>query len=123
MPVSWTISQGFVYVVSDEHWTLEEWMTSVDALLADPRYEPGMGLLHDRRRTARTPFSQEVRAAVDFIRARADALGKARWGLVVEGLAGYGMGRMAEALIDGSSIELRVFRDLAVAEAWVRGRG
>jgi hypothetical protein len=63
-----------------------------------------------------------VRAAVAFIQAHANAIGRARWGLVVSDPASYGMGRMAEALSEGTSIELRVWRDLAEAEAWVRGR-
>jgi len=40
---------------------------------------------------------------------------------VVEGPAGYGMGRMAEILTDETPVDLRVFRDVAAAEAWARG--
>jgi hypothetical protein len=122
MPVSWTISEGLAYFTSYEHGTLEEWMRSVDALLADPDYTPGMGVLHDRRRIANSPSSQEVSAAVAFIEARASAVGNARWALVASSTAGYGMDRMAQMLLQGTSVTLRVFHELGEAEDWVRRR-
>jgi hypothetical protein len=42
LPVSWRVSERFVYLTSDEHGTLEEWMNSIDGLLADPRCQPGL---------------------------------------------------------------------------------
>ena len=44
-----------------------------------------------------------------------------RWATVVAGPANYGMGRMAEALVDHErSVTFRIFSDMTEAEAWLR---
>jgi hypothetical protein len=120
MPVSWRFVDGIVFLESDESWTLDEWRGAVDAFLADPAWVPGMGLIHDRRRMTRSPNTQEVRDAVGFVGLRQHALGRARWALVVGSPAGYGMARVGEALLDGTTITLRTFYDMSSAETWVR---
>lgn len=120
MPVSWRIETELVWLESSAQATLDEWREALEAVLADPRYRPGMGLVHDRRKLAWVPTTEQVTAATNHIAGRSMAIGKARWGLVVAGAAGFGMGRMAEILLERTSVTLGVFRDLDEAEAWVR---
>jgi hypothetical protein len=121
MPVSWRIEEGVAFLESDEMSTVEDWKIAIEALVADPAWVPGTGLVHDRRRLRRTPDPREVRAAVDYVGAKQAVLGRARWAIVVSSPAGYGMARVGEALLDASHIMLRTFYDLDSAEAWVRG--
>jgi len=117
MPISWRIADGLVWLESDGNVPFEEWRAAVEAALAHPDYRPGMGVVHDWRSLKWAPSTNEIGA-----RARYGAtLGPIRWALVVPNDVGYGMGRMAEILTDEPPIQLRTFRDIKDAEAWVRG--
>lgn len=116
MPISWRISDGLVRLESHGDVAFDEWKAAVDAALAHPDHRPGMGVLHDWRGMRTSPSTAEIEA-----RARYGAgLGPIRWALVVPSDVGYGMGRMAEILTERPPIELRTFRDLGEAEAWLR---
>ena len=92
----------------------------MESILADPRYKPGMGVLHDWRRRTRVLDAAEIEARSSHL--AGSRFPPMRWALLVERAVDFGMGRMAEALLDASDIELRVFQDPAEAEAWVRER-
>ena len=87
-----------------------------------------MGLLHDARRMERVPAAEETRVRVWFLLAQTRVHNVARWATVVTGPATYGMGRMAEALVNQlvdheRTVEFRVFTDMIEADAWLRGGG
>jgi hypothetical protein len=112
-----------VYLESDEQATLDEWRAAVKEALGSPDYRPGMSVLHDTRRAKRVAFPEEARVRVWFLMAQTRRHNVARWATVVEGLANYGMGRMAEALVDHErSVSFRIFTDMFEAEVWVRER-
>jgi hypothetical protein len=117
MPVSWRISEGVVFVESDEQATLAEWKAAIEASLAHSEYRPGMGVLHDQRRLTDAPSIDEGKARVAFVIAR----GIRRWAVLAGSEASYGMGRMGAGISGGTSTEIRAFRDPADAEAWARG--
>jgi hypothetical protein len=119
MPISWRVCEGFVRLESDGEVAFTEWRAAVDAALAHPDYRPGMGILHDWRRLRGAPSPEEIWRRADH----GAQLGPIRWALVAPTTVAYGMGRMAEFLTEELAIELRVFRDIAEAEAWVRGEG
>ncbi len=120
MPATVTILDSFVRIETDDEAGFAEWRAALESILADPRYERGMGVLHDWRRHTRAPAAAEIEARSRYL--TGSRFGPIRWALLVERAVDYGMGRMAEALLDGSGIELRVFQDPAEAEAWVRER-
>ena len=122
LPISWRIFEGIVYLESDEATTFEEWRDAVGAAISDPAFRPGMGIIHDWRKHATALSSAEVTRRSAYLAQNAARFGRTRWALLVDNSAGYGMGRMKEALT-GSGTELRVFRDPVDAEAWARGQG
>jgi hypothetical protein len=119
MPISWRICEGFVRLESEGLVPFEEWRAAVDAALKHPNYRPGMGVLHDWRGLREPPEAADIRARADY----GAQLGRIRWAVVVSSEVGYGMGRMAEILTGDPLIELRVFRDIGEAEAWIKGGG
>jgi hypothetical protein len=121
MPISWRIVDGVVFLKSIGSATFEEWRAAVEGFLAHPDHKPGMGVVHDWRGLGEAPLPSDIRTRADYVKRHASSLARPRWALVVTEGVNYGMGRMAEGLVDGSSVELRAFRDLAEAEAWVRG--
>ncbi len=122
MPVSWRIMNGLVYLESDEAATFEEWRGAVEGAIADPAFQPGMGIIHDWRKHRTLLPSAEVLKRSEYLARNAARFGRTRWALLVDTRAGYGMGRMAETLT-GSGAALRVFRDAVEAEAWAHGGG
>jgi hypothetical protein len=116
MPVSWRIMNGLVYLESDEPATFEQWRRAVEGALADPGYQPGMGIIHDWRKHRTLLPSAEVLKRSDYLARNAARFGRTRWALLVDSNAGFGMGRMAETLT-GPGAALRVFRDPIAAEA------
>lgn len=120
VPISSRIANGVVLLESAETATFTEWCEAFKGFLADPDYRPSMGVIHDWRRLLTAPPSTEIMARAEYV-TEIPAMKGTRWALIVAGTAAYGMGRMAEILMETSSVELRVFRDMAEAEAWVRG--
>lgn len=118
MPVSWRISDGLLWLESDGVASFEEWREAVEAALRHPDHRPGLGVVHDWRRLRVAPEAEQLHARASY----AGRLGARRWAVVVDGRAGYGMGRMAEILTEPKPVELRVFQDIGEAEAWARGK-
>jgi hypothetical protein len=129
MPVSWRVSAEVVFLESDGPATLEEWMSAVDGSLASRDYRPGMGVVQVWRGTKPIPAAKVIRLHIDVLVARARARGVKRWAIVVAGAArweivitgdAYRSTGTAEPLAGRGSVEFRVFKDRAEAEAWVR---
>jgi hypothetical protein len=130
MPVSWRISKGVVFLESEQQATLEEWTSAVDSSLSSHDYRPGMGVVQDWRSAKGLPAAKVIRLRIDVLvpRARARGVkrwaivvaGDARWELVVTGDAYRGADRAPEPLAGRGSVEFRLFKELAEAEAWVR---
>ncbi len=120
MAATVTVLDAFVLLETDDATSLAEWQAAVDSVAVHPEYRPGMGVVHDWRKHSRALEMAEIEARSRYL--SASPLGSIRWALLVERAVDYGMGRMAEALLDGSSVHLRVFQDKAEAEAWARAR-
>jgi hypothetical protein len=119
MPLGWTIHGDLVHLVTRGHASFLDWQNAMEEVLASPLHRPGMGLVHDRR-GARIPFTQEVRAGLAFVRRRSRRIGHARWSMVVSGDVWPGVGWRDGPLVEGTTVELRFFRDLGSAEMWAR---
>lgn len=99
--------------------SFEQWKTTMDELLANPAYQPGMCVVSDHREAADIPSPEFVRAKVDWLEAHADAFPGCGWAIIARDLADYGMSRMAEMLIERTSVSLRAFRDYREARDWL----
>jgi hypothetical protein len=101
--------------------TADEFVATMTAILRSPQYRRGFGFLSDRRgaNAATTPY---VQGALAFARAQREHLAGVRWATVASGPVNFGLGRMAQALVEIADfpVAFQVFRDLDQAEAWLR---
>jgi hypothetical protein len=110
---------GLVVVVARGGITDEEALATFDAVMADPRFRPGMSILHDNRELETVVTPAFVKAFVARIERSGDLLRGSRSAFVESGSARYGMARMASALSESTPIEIRVFRDIDEARRWL----
>ena len=101
--------------------SFEQWREAMHALLANPAYQPGMCVVADHREADDIPSPEFVRAKVDWLEAHADSFPGCGWAIIARDLADYGMSRMAEMLVERTTVALRAFRDYAEARAWLAG--
>src|SRR5262245_59173982 len=108
MPLSYEIDVASrCVVITCGNTSLERWRDLMIRIFADRRYQPGFSVLVDCRTATLTPSTTDVEGVVGFISGHSTMLGRARWAVVVEREAGYGMARMAEAIAHVSSIDLK----------------
>lgn len=102
----------------------DEWEAFMNQVLDDPRFEPGQGVLDDRREAREVPERLEVERTARWIQDHAARLGRARWAIVVDpaALAAFGMARVVEALTSRTTVVVRAYTDVAAATAWATGR-
>jgi hypothetical protein len=67
-------------------------------------------------RISEEPSIEEGKARVSFVASR----GIRKWAVLAESPNGYGMGRVGQALSEGTATAIRAFRDQSEAEAWLR---
>ena len=110
---------GLVVLVRTHHPTFDEWSATMDALLSDPQFTPGMSILDDRRSVTTVPSREEVERTAAWIRRNHSRFGAARWAVVLDAGAPavFGMARVKEFLTDQSGVGLRSFTDMASARA------
>jgi hypothetical protein len=92
---------------------------TIDALLADPRLQPGYAVVSDWRQQTIPPSSAYVESFIDIL-SSAERHGIRKWATVVPStsLAAYGVGRMAELNAELRQLSYRVFRDYEEAVRW-----
>jgi hypothetical protein len=100
---------------------LAEWRETIEAILAQPDYQRGFDFIDDFAVRIDVPSTSDVRNAVEFLISRQAAIGPCRWAVVVHPQmpAMFGMIRMAESLMAGSSITLRTFTSVGQALIWL----
>jgi hypothetical protein len=90
-------------------------------LLADPDFVPGLDVLAEIPRGIAPP-SDTVRSRVELVVELAPHLGR-RIALVVRREVDFGLGRMFGTFAEEHGLEVRLFREVADAEAWLRDGG
>jgi len=99
---------------------LEEIEQTVEALLADPAFRPGLRILSDHSRLQESASTELVMQVLPLLKRLAERLGTFKCALIVSGDASYGMGRMAEIYAQPTAASVRPFRSMDEAEAWLR---
>lgn len=102
--------------------SFEEWQATMDRLLADAAYRPGMCILSDHRDADDVPTAEHVRAVVEYLDRHADAFPGCGWAIIARDLADFGMNRMAEMLAERTHVSFRAFRQLDEARVWLADR-
>jgi hypothetical protein len=89
------------------------------ALIDNPEFQPGMGIVWDLRRgTVVGLRADEIKGVVYYVANRVEARGQGPLAIVASQGADYGLGRMFAAYAERIGIERRVFRDLEEAIHW-----
>ncbi|MDH3206648.1 MAG: hypothetical protein OEO79_08550 [Gemmatimonadota bacterium] len=97
-----------------------ELLAHKEALLADPRFRPGMKELSDIRGVEDLDVSPEgVMAAASFDSRNSPVLETHRLGLLVSTDLVFGMARMYEMRTDGNTGGVKVFRSEEEAMLWL----
>jgi len=99
---------------------LDEWVATMQALVKDPRFRPGLRVLADRT-LAPAPDTAAVRTMMGFIEANAERFRGVLWAMVVPDTVSYGMARMGQAILDRIGLTYQIFHDVPSAERWLRG--
>lgn len=111
-------SKAVILVHDRSETSFDEWVATLDHVLADPAFQPGYGLLSDRRQAPSPPSTATVVASLHYVRSR-ELLWRRRWAVLVPDRATYGMVRMAQGLAYSDPIEIEVFEDLESARRWL----
>lgn len=112
-------------VVRAVHWgvcTLPDLKKSVDAVVTDPRWTPGMGVFTDfREANASRLSSEDMRNYAVHLGSHTAAIAGSRAATIVDKPLNFGMVRVweAHAAIQGHPVEHRLFQSVEEAEAWL----
>ena len=98
-------------------------LAQVRRTLQDPRFPAVKWILADARQRESAASPELVAAVVAQLREHAERLPRARCALVAEGAATFGMQRMFSIRSESIPFEVRAFRDIDDARAWLRGDG
>lgn len=99
--------------------TFDQWADLVRSVFADPAWQPGFGLLFDRRPIDEPPSTSFVRRLADFCKRNVGALRGSRIALLVSSPAAFGMGRMEGQLLTNGGPEHSVFTAEEEALSWL----
>ena len=101
------------------------WSSLMERVFSDPDWQPGFGILLDRRFVKDAATISYVMSAMSFFEQHREVIGRGRVAVVFEdGSQAFGMGRMGEAMAAQMDFPLRAFLNMRDALSWVRtGRG
>jgi hypothetical protein len=127
MSINWSIESHnnmfFVRVVYEpEPPNLQMWIQTIQEIIKDEHYHPGMGFILDRRGVSEVASPEEVKAALDYIKYHQQIFKGSRWGVLQGNMASYGMARMGQILSVGMPIEVDIFDDLEQAKDWLTSK-
>ncbi len=101
--------------------TFEEWASTLDAVLHDPAFRQGYGILLDRSRLTKLAETEYIKRVAEYVLAHASQLGDSRVAqLVASGRGAYGMARMLQLLLGDLSDRVHAFTDREAALIWLR---
>lgn len=122
MPASYEIdaNRGWIRVVYTGPHKAEDVRQVMENLAEDPRVEPGMQMLSDHSRTTTPATPDLVVRVMPSLGRLAERLGPLRVAMVTPRDAQVGMAHMAVVHARPHGVEIRPFRSLEEAEAWLR---
>jgi hypothetical protein len=121
MPIRYQIDQSHSLVRLDLRDPLDSEAIPevVNRLLSDPRLCPGLNILSDHSQLAFTATPEIAKSIPALISQLTERLGPFRCAVVVPADASYGVARMTEVFAERTSAQVRAFRSVDEAEAWL----
>jgi hypothetical protein len=121
MPVHYRIDKErrlIVATVFDEV-SIAEMIDAISDSVSDPDFERGFNVLSDHTRITRVIIPEHVKRIVDHLESLSIQLSGARWAVVTESEASFGMMRMMSVLAERVPMEVQVFRNADEAGLWL----
>lgn len=121
MPIDCRIDEedGIVYTTLTGEVDEDEIVKALSGIITSPSYRPGLDGLVDLRGHNATQSSAAVRRIAELMTRHHAEIGHSRAALVVSDELGFGLARMYQAFAQDSSIETRIFYELAEANDWL----
>ncbi len=111
--------RNLVYVRFKGKVRREDTFEFAQELAADPLYRPGLDELIDARNCVFEGGFSDALEYRNVLRDIRPSTGKGRWACVVSGDLMYGLSRMFGTLAGALGVEMRPFRNIADALAWL----
>lgn len=123
MPISYDFDEITETVIMrvEGSFTLDEMLTGMDTVFADPRVKPGFALLSDHRGIGDPATSAQLRGMVDHASLSPGKLSGSRWAIVVSKPASHGMIRMLAVLVEELGVTVEIFKEVEPAMDWLHG--
>jgi hypothetical protein len=119
MPVSWELRGRILIVTVIEDWSGGGPASAIEAAMADERFQPGTSLVMDVRRSRMNPSESEVMARSQWLASLRSKGLSGRLAIVVGPQAyQFGVARMAQAYMEVSEMDVKIFRELEDALQW-----
>jgi hypothetical protein len=100
--------------------TFEEWSKTMDQIFTDPALVSPFGILIDQSSVLHDADAKYVRCMVQYVDRQQAAFGFHPWAFVTADVRSFGMGRMAEQLVQNEGC-IRTFKSVPEAETWLAG--
>jgi len=120
MGLCYSYDDEMLRIVGEGDYTAQDLKDLLVAAISDPRTRPGIPTLMDIRRSEATRTTDELVSIVDFLGSKRDRSVPLRCAVVATGDLRFGLSRMVSVYLERYGVELRVFRDVESAEAWLR---
>jgi len=99
--------------------TIDEYLHSIQEVLAHPDFSPGMKSISDLREAASLASPQELRKISKILVERSNEITGGRVAIVVSRELAYGMSRMLQAYSARASVDIGVFYEMDEALDWL----
>jgi hypothetical protein len=110
---------GCVFAKRSGSYVHSEWMAILEAINNDVNLRAGMNRHYDYREAEGAPSKEETFDQVRYFGGMDETLGPRKVAIVASQLITFGMSRMYGTLRDGSSADIRQFKTIDEAAAWL----
>jgi hypothetical protein len=121
MPITFRIDKesGIVYTTIDGRTNTDEIVESLESLLNNPDFKPGLNGIADLRNSEMDTFSADVKRIAGLMIEYRNKIGPSKTAVVISKDVTFGMTRVFQAFSEQSSIETAIFRDMEEALRWL----
>jgi hypothetical protein len=95
----------------------EQIRQAYEEVTRDPSFRPGSQVLVDDLESSYDPSMAEAQSLVEIFSSFSDRI--AQFAIVVRKDVHFGLGRMVEVYCESQGVNLRIFRDVEDARAWL----
>jgi hypothetical protein len=119
-PLSYEIdaTRGIVHLQYSAPPTFDEWSKTMDQIFADTALLPPFGILIDQCSVLHHADAKYIKCMVQYVDRQQATFGFHPWAIVAADVRSFGMGRMAEQLVQKEGC-VRTFKNVSEAEAWL----